>query len=353
MEKDIRRIKWILTALLLIIVAYILKVLAFMFIPLALAMFITLLFYPVLTWFNTKGIQYFLGAILLALAVSGIFWFMGYLVDVSATQMVERQHEIREDFINKVGPIVEWVNSKLPYSEEEGNDIQSQIMQVVSPRSFINLTGDIASEFGSFASGLLMMVIYLVIFLSGVKHIRKYLSFIYGDNESSQDSYQIFNDVTGSLSSFLKVKVLISLATGILFGLICWFFGVDFPIFWGLLTFLLNFIQVIGSVVVTLLLVIFGYLQIDTLSVFIFFAALLVSLQFLVGNVLEPYFMGRQFSLSTATVIIGLVLWGYLWGIAGMLLSVPIIVFIVSILRNTKGTERISRLLVRPNYGNK
>ena len=126
----------------------------------------------------------------------------------------------------------------------------------------------------------------------------------------------------------MLVKFLISLFTGIGFTLACLYFDISFPIFWGLFAFLINFIQMIGSVVSVVLLSLFAFIEIEPTSTLLFFMLTITAVQVLMGGILEPIFMGKTFSVNVITILVMLMLWGYLWGIPGLIMSIPITVFI-------------------------
>ena len=113
------------------------------------------------------------------------------------------------------------------------------------------------------------------------------------------------------------------------------------------MAFLLNFIPTVGSITATIPPALLGLIQIDSSGSFLFFIALLIATQFIWGNVIEPYVMGSSVALNTVTVILGLVVWGYIWGVAGMLLSVPLIVLARVILAQYPDADLLVKLMGR------
>lgn len=345
MEKHFSTIKNILLVFLLIAIAYLLKELAFVFVPLVFALFVTLLLYPLLRNLNKKGIPHLLSSGIVLFGAVVFIWMAVDIVGYSVKQIIEQQDEIHTDFQEKFGPVSYWINENLSMNEENAGELQSDTFQNVSPQAMIDGLQDLAKEIGSIASAALLFLVFLVVFMSGSKNIHKYIEYIAGNESKGKQAKETFERIVVSLSSFLKVKIAVSLLTAISFSIICWAFGVDFPIFWGFLAFLLNFIQMIGSLAVTVLLCAFGFLQIDSLVAFVAFAALLGGGQILIGSFVEPYLMGRKFSINMAAIVLSLVIWGYVWGIVGMLLSVPIMVLIVVVLQHNPNAAMIVRLL--------
>lgn len=144
---------------------------------------------------------------------------------------------------------------------------------------------------------------------------------------------------------FVWVKFLISLLTGLGFSLACVFFGISFPVFWGLFAFIINFVQMVGSVISVILLSLFAFVEIEPTGTLLFFILIIIGVQILMGSVLEPIFMGKTFSINVITVIIMLMLWGYIWGVPGLIMSIPITVFIKIILEQFPQTKIISSLM--------
>ena len=125
----------------------------------------------------------------------------------------------------------------------------------------------------------------------------------------------------------------------------CVFFDVSFPIFWGLFAFAINFVQMVGSFVSVILLSIFAFVELDPTSTLFFFIFAISMVQVTFGAILEPIFMGNSFSINVIAVLVMLMFWGFLWGIPGLIMAIPITVFIKIILEQFQGTKIIASLL--------
>lgn len=163
-----------------------------------------------------------------------------------------------------------------------------------------------------------------------------------------RDSIKTFYKIENDVLTFVKVKFLVSLLTGIGFSIACWSFDVSFPIFWGLFAFLINFIQMIGSVISVIMLTLFALVELDASGTLLFFIIVITGVQVIFGGIIEPIMMGRTFSLNIITVLIMLMLWGYLWGITGLIMSIPITVFMKIIFDQFPKTRIISCLMAGP-----
>lgn len=144
-----------------------------------------------------------------------------------------------------------------------------------------------------------------------------------------------FKDITEQIQRYIVTKFLISLSMGVLFGFILWLFGVQFFIIWATLALLLNFIPNVGSVIAVILPSMMALIQYQSFGYASIVAGVLIILQNIVGNLIEPKIFGDQLGLNPLVILLSLLLWGYLWGIVGMFLSVPLTAVIKIILSNS------------------
>ena len=121
--------------------------------------------------------------------------------------------------------------------------------------------------------------------------------------------------------------------------------GIDYAPFWALLIFMLNYIPTFGSMVGVLFPSLLALVQFDSLTNFFILVPILTAIQMLIGNVLEPKLMGNSLNLSAIVVLLSLAIWGSIWGIPGMFLSVPITVVLMIIFSNVPQTRAIAILL--------
>jgi predicted PurR-regulated permease PerM len=148
----------------------------------------------------------------------------------------------------------------------------------------------------------------------------------------------------GTVQRYIGLKTLISMVTGVLAGGLCWSLGVDFPVVWGFVAFVLNFIPNVGSAVAAIPPVILSLVQVEwpsTVALMAGYGLINVGL----GSVLEPRIMGRRLGLSPLVVFLSLVFWGWVWGPVGMLISVPLTVVVKLFLEQDDQTRWLAILL--------
>jgi predicted PurR-regulated permease PerM len=168
------------------------------------------------------------------------------------------------------------------------------------------------------------------------------LHYITGDSSTDEDRMA---KVVKEVQTYLGIKTVISLATGLLLGGWSYFMGLDFPVLLGLIAFLLNYVPTVGSIIAALPALLLSIILVGTAA-----HAILVTLGYVVvntvfGNILEPNLMGRRLGLSTLVVILSLLFWGWAWGPLGALLSVPLTVIVKIWLENTTDLRWVAVLL--------
>jgi AI-2 transport protein TqsA len=134
----------------------------------------------------------------------------------------------------------------------------------------------------------------------------------------------ILQEMNDKISAYISIKTLVSVLTGlVVFGL-CSFFGIDFALFWAILGFLLNFIPSVGSIVASLPPILLSMIQLESWTTVALFAVTFIVAQVLLGQVLEPKMMGSKLAVKPVAILLGLIFWGFLWGIPGMFLAAPL-----------------------------
>ncbi|GJM27491.1 MAG: pheromone autoinducer 2 transporter [Cyclobacteriaceae bacterium] len=344
MENDLNSIKNLLWFCFAVLIAYLLSVLAGLMIPLAMALFVAILLQPTLAWFERKNIGFGISLTVISVTSLSALALFGILVYKTGKSLMVEKEKLLFQINAKLSNIVESINN-LTGVYVESSEIVDNLGQLLSTDWLVASSGTFAGMLGSFTGTFLITALYLVAFLSGILEYEKYIHYLQDDEKESQKMIEGFEQVKESIVTYIKVKFLMSLCTGIGYGLICWMFGIDFALFWGYLAFVLNFIPTVGSIVATIPPLLLGLIQLDSTGAVLGLISLLFVVQFTFGNIIEPRLMGKSLSLNTVVVILGLVFWGYLWGVAGMVLSVPMLVLTKVILAQFDGAKIVVRLM--------
>jgi predicted PurR-regulated permease PerM len=147
-----------------------------------------------------------------------------------------------------------------------------------------------------------------------------------------------------NIQNYIVIKSTISLLTGIIIASSLAIIGVDFPLLWGLLAFLLNYIPTIGSIIAAIPAVFWTLVQLGPGSALLAGVVFLVT-NFIMGSIIEPRYMGRGLGLSTLVVFLSLVFWGWVFGPIGMLLSVPLTMTVKIALDSSEDTLWMATLI--------
>ncbi len=195
--------------------------------------------------------------------------------------------------------------------------------------------------FGNTFTILLYVMFLLIEESSFMDKIRA----IYPEKQQFEQTYELLNKIDRSVGSYLVLKTIISVITGVASYIALRIIGVDAPVFWSVLIFVLNYIPTIGSLIATAFPALFTLLQFGTFIEGIYVLVIVGTIQLVVGNLLEPKVMGDSLNVSPLVVLIALGSWGALWGITGMFLSVPITVIMIIIFSEFNSTRAIAILL--------
>lgn len=318
---------------------------AFIIIPLAMSIFLAALLVPLFMRLKKWKIPNVLAIFIVLFLIGGAVRIGGFILQLTNSEYDSKKDEISSLVETKLLPTFENIGEYTGI--DLGKDIDwSRMSEVLSSGKLMDSVSPIVDTLNSMVGMYVMILIYLLIILAGIYNYEKYMLYLGGD-KNGEGLLKVVNSWIEDLGVYIKVKALVSLITGILFAGICYLFGVDFALFFGFLAFILNFIPQVGSLIATIFPVLLGFLEIDSLAMVGLFAAILMTVQLLMGTFVEVKYIGKSFAMSTLVVFVNLVFWGYLWGVAGVILSVPIIVLFKNITHHIDENSMIAKLLSR------
>jgi len=196
----------------------------------------------------------------------------------------------------------------------------------------------------SVAGGLFSSV--MSVLSSGVLVLLFLMFMILGWRTGGESGPGLRGEIEASVKRYVVAKVILSAVTGLLVGAVLAFLGVPFALVFGVLAFLLNFIPSLGSIIATLLPLPVVLLSPELSAASKILAIVLpAAIQFVVGNIVEPKVMGGSLGLHPVTILLGLMFFGMIWGIVGMLLAAPILAVLKLVLERIPVTAPVARLL--------
>jgi predicted PurR-regulated permease PerM len=209
--------------------------------------------------------------------------------------------------------------------------------------------GAILSSLGDSVTALMsdfvLIAIYVGFLLAEEHLIPAKIRRLHRDPEKAARVAALAHEVSGSIQRYIGMKTVVSLLTGAVSYFVLILVGVDFAAIWALLVFFLNFIPTIGSIIAVVFPALLALVQFDTLTPFLIVALGLGGAQFLIGNVIEPAYMGKSLNLSSLMILLSLSFWGLVWGVPGMFLSVPMMVVTGLVCAQFKGLRWIAVIL--------
>ncbi len=202
-----------------------------------------------------------------------------------------------------------------------------------------------SGSLASFAGNLVMVLIFLVFMLLGKPYFKYKLAAAFPPDRAEKFS-GVSASISAQIGQYLVVKVAISGTTGVLVWLGLTLLKVEFALTWGALAFFLNFIPSIGSILASIPPILLAVVQFyPSVWMPIFTGVVLLLIQMAMGNVVEPKIMGDSLNLSPVVILLSLVFFGWMWGIVGALLSVPIAAAIKIVCENIEALKPISILM--------
>jgi AI-2 transport protein TqsA len=328
MLRENRIIIGMLGILTVIAVGFVLYQIRSIVLPFALAIFISYVLNPLIQFFEDRKIPTFL-AILLALFLTFLVLnLFGVLIYSSVKSFAVEFPKYEQRLATLFYKIVDFF--RIPREVFSPHTATGDRLRWLDSIQNLSLNQIVLNTLGSilnFMSNTVLVLLFLLFIFIGRNQVVKKLGIAF-DPETSERLTTILRNINKQIQKYLIAKGLISLATGLLFFIILTFFDVEFAIIWGLLAFLLNFIPNIGSLIATLLPLSVALIQFDSLTTLLWLTLLLGGVQFLLGNIIDPRFVGQSVNLSPLVVLFSLMFWGWLWGIIGMFLAIPISVVI-------------------------
>ncbi len=356
-------IKFFITIIGLVVIAIVLKELSSIFIPLVIAIFLFFVFSPLNTWLSNKKVPMFIITLLDIAITFGVLYGVGRIVVDSFFQFADGLPIYGEKLSNMVKvTTVSWGITD-PFFTEFSFD------QLLAKLNLQNIAGGIFSSTVSLLGSVLFVLFFFLFVLSGNEAIYKSIKHRYVfkkvspelknikknlqhkdtsvDEQKLLDEFQkerqlreqqleaTFKKITEQIQRYIIAKVGVNLIAGIITTVVLSIIGVDFPIVWGLFVFLFNFIPTIGSAAALVFPVLFSLVQFDSAGTMILVLALMAGIQTLAFNVAEPMILGKRLNLNPLLILLSVLVWGYIWGIVGMLLSVPLTAIIKIIISNS------------------
>ena len=335
-----------LNIILLFLILYILKTGQAIFLPFVVALFFWLLIYILSSAYSeifvdklklplwTRHFSRFLSII----TIAGIVYFIGIGIETNINDVYQAFGSYQKN-MNAVFDKIQsmfGIEHKITFATI-ANDID--IPQAIN---------SVVQGFASFLSQSLMVLVYLLFILLEEKSFSKKIPQIFSSKKKENDMKKMFDKIYSKIEVYMTVKLFTSFLTGLLGYIVMRFVHLDFAMFWAILMFLFNFVPTVGSIISSVFPIMLALLQFNgDLVSFSIVSIGIITIQLLIGNIVDPKIMGKRLNLSPLVLILSLVIWGSIWGVVGMFLCVPIMIIITIVLLQIPSTKKFAMLLTQ------
>lgn len=341
----------------------VLKELQFIFVPLVIAYLLVFIFLPLNNYLIKNKIPYVLTTLIDLIIILTLFWLLSTFI-IDAFKRFSQELPIYELKLNNIIQ-----QTARTFHIEDKSLVEFNLSEFLSELDYGGILGGLFTSTLSFFSAT-FLILFFFIFVNtshnqiigsiknrfvqtrskiSTKGLKKKGVLISGEENSDETVRKLelikenkeqrvektFKDITHKIQRYIAMKFLISLATAIIVGIVLWIFDVEFLLVWAVLTFFLNFIPNIGSIIAIILPTLMTLIQYESIGYTLLIGGILSLIQNLIGNIIEPKLMGDRLGLNPLVILLALLIWGYIWGIPGMFLSVPLTAVIQIIISNS------------------
>lgn len=346
MDKPVNYLKSIFFILLFfafILLAVIFKLLSSVMIPLTIALLLSFALFPLLRTMNRKlHIPWILGIIIIIFLALVLFFTIGNIIVLSAKSIVN----VYPKYEDRLFTLYSKIAAVFDFNFDKDSTLAQNLWSTLGIR---NVVQDIALSLsssmltlGSNIFTIILLCVFLLLEMNGMRDKTK--EAFKGD--VSQKIETIVTKTIGEITGYISIKFIISLMTGALVFAGTAAVKLEFAIFWGFAAFLLNFIPTFGSIVSSVITIVFAILQFyPSFTQAVIVAVIMIAVNMILGNIVEPRWIGSDLGLSPFVVLVGLSLWGWMWGFIGMILAVPFMVMIKIICENVSYLKPVAILI--------
>jgi AI-2 transport protein TqsA len=315
--------------------------------PLFIAVFLCILFSPIAFLLKRIHIPRPLAYLIIFIGVVVVGFFLGKLISLNVNAFMTKLPVYEVTVKAEIAQFDNWVGGiKILKDLGVTDDIRLAEIDLADYVSAEKIGGYATTTLGSLVEflGNTLVVIFLMIFiLLEADRFPGRVRYAYGGRRSKK-ILEMAADINRDVLKYLIIKAAIAAVAGVIFAALLSACGVEFAVLWGVLAFVLHFIPYVGSYAAIVLPVLTVLVQFFPSAALLMLGVLAV-IQFLLGNYVEPRIMGRELKLSPLFILIALAFWGWLWGVVGVFLAVPITATIKIVMENFPGTQSIARLM--------
>ena len=324
------------TAAAVIVVIYGMQMAKVLLVPFLIAAFLALITIRPMLWLQQKRVPSFLAALVIVSAIMFLMAVVGTILGSSIADFTAALPEYQARLDAIVDGLFEFVVEHM-----RGDQSIENLGDMIDPGWAMGLVATILNSLKDVLTNTFLIIFTMIFMLLEVSSVGTKVEAAFGRRAESLGRPKAFLQ---NLGRYLGIKTVVSVATGFCAGMLTWTLGIDFPLLWAMLAFLLNYVPTIGSIIAAVPAVLLALVQLGpgaAGAAAIGFGAINVAF----GNIIEPRLMGYGVGISPLVVFVGLIFWGWVFGPVGMLLSVPLTMILKLVLESDENTRWIAILI--------
>ena len=305
-------------------------------VPFLVAAFLALITVRPMLWMQKNRVPTVLAALIIVTVMMLILAVVGAIVGTSIADFTAALPAYQQRLDAIVEGVITFVARTFNREDALGN-----LGDMIDPGWAMGLAATILNSLKDVLTNVFLIIFTMIFILLEASTVETKIAAAFGRSTQSLKRPRVF---LANLGRYLGIKTIVSLATGFAAGMLTWAIGLDFPLLWAMLAFLLNYIPTIGSIIAAVPAVLMALVQLGPGEASATAVGFVV-INLVFGNIIEPRIMGYGVGLSPLVVFIGLVFWGWVFGPVGMLLSVPLTMTLKLALESDKRTRWIAILI--------
>jgi predicted PurR-regulated permease PerM len=327
--------RFVLTAASFVIIIAGIRVAAPILVPFLLSLFIAIICGAPLSWLRRRSVPKALALPIVIAAVIAFGLILAVLVGTSIDDFSRSLPAYQVRLKEQMAALLAWLAGF-------GIDVSGEgILKAFDPGAAMKLVTRLLTGLGGALTNAFLILLTVTFILLEASDFPEKLHATVADPTRS---FETIDKFISTVQRYMAIKTLTSLVTGVMIAVWLAILGIDYPLLWGLLAFLLNYVPNIGSILAAVPAVLLALLQLGVGPALLALLGYLV-VNVAIGTVIEPRIMGRGLGLSTLVVFLSLVFWGWLLGPVGMLLSVPLTMTIKIGMDSSEDTRWIAVLM--------